>query len=67
MVMFAPVSTKNRTGVPFTIPLTYRPSLSGSTASVLTEGKVGFSVVGVCWAPALELDSVSFPGRSLGG
>ena len=44
MVMFAPVSTKNLTGTPFTNPLTYKPSLSAPTASVLIEGKVGLSV-----------------------
>lgn len=44
MVMFAPVSTKNLTGIPFTIPLTYRLSLSAPTASVSIEGKVGLSV-----------------------
>lgn len=61
MVIFAPVSTKNRTSVLFTIPLTHRPSLSASTASVLTEGKVGLIVGGSCRALALELDCVLFP------
>lgn len=44
MVMSAPVSTKNLTGIPFTDPLTYKSSLSAPTASVLIKGKVGLRV-----------------------
>ena len=61
MVMFAPVSTKNRTSVPFTIPLTYKPSLLASTVSVLTEGKMGLSVGGSVGLQPLNLTVSRFP------
>ena len=61
-VMLAPVSTKNQTGVPSTIPLTYRPSSSPPAASVLTEGKVGLSVKGSVGPGLQPLNStVLFP------
>lgn len=62
MVIFAPVSTKNLTDNPFTNPLTYKPSLSAPTESVLIEGKVG---LGVDWSVDLwPLNSTvsRFPG-----
>ena len=36
MVNFAPVSTKKLTGMPCTNPVTYRPSVSATTESVVS-------------------------------
>ena len=47
MVIFAPLSTKNLTGLPFMSLLTYKPSVSVPEASVLLKGTLALVAIGL--------------------